>query len=152
MKISSELPMSIAKSHLTVLAQAKTVKSEQAIISGTSVTNEVQNKTNSADDNVTLSEEALKLDAQEQEKNDLTLEVSDESEGSELTLAEQQQSLKEEITKLALEIMELSMKIEQLKAKGDEESLKESRELETDLALKKAELTVKQEQLLALGT
>lgn len=105
-------------------------------------------------DTITLSEEALKMEKDERTDAEAKLEVNDkskETESIETTPAEQQQSLKEAIAKLALEIMELSFKVEQLKTKDDIDSLKESRALETELALKKAELNVKQVQLLEIG-
>jgi len=77
--------------------------------------------------------------------------VLSESEKADKANKEQEQSLEDEIRQLSMEILEISIKLEQLKAKGDEKSLKESQSLEVELAIKKGVLDAKLTQQLDLA-
>ena len=54
----------------------------------------------------------------------------------------------EEIRELSMKILELTLKIEMLKAKEDKESVKERKSLETELAISKGRLEAKLKQKL----
>jgi hypothetical protein len=63
---------------------------------------------------------------------------------------EQETALKEAISKLTMEIMDISMQLAQLKGKDDEKSAKENQSLENELAIKKGMLEAKISQQMDL--
>jgi len=105
-------------------------------------------------DVLVLSEEAqhkaAETKAAEQIKGEdfMALGSADEPEAD---VNEQEKALEEAISKLSIEIMEISIELALLKTKDDEQSLKESQALENELAFKKAMLEAKVSQQLELA-
>jgi len=107
-------------------------------------------------DKVEISEASLKkLSESEEEDQKTSLNTLDKvktSEEAEAISQTNESDIDEEIQKLSLEILELTIKIEMLKAKEDKESVKERQALEVELAVKKGTLEATISRKLQMAT
>lgn len=107
-------------------------------------------------DEVEISEASLKkLSESEEDQKDLenTIDKAMSKEEAAAAINKPNESdIDKEIRELSLEILELSIKIEMLKAKEDKESVKEIQALEVDLAIKKGTLEATISRKLQMAT
>ncbi len=109
-------------------------------------------------DTVELSEESKAKSAEAEKKEDTNKAMDGSRLNSVMTKEEldaankaDASELDEQIRELSMEILELSLKIEMLKAKEDNESMKERQALEVDLAIKKGQLEAAMDRKLQLA-
>ena len=94
------------------------------------------------------SQQKMSAEEKESEEKSISLVTEDELIENQQQTKNGKGDLEKEIRELSLEIMQLTLQVELLKSRADEESLKQSKSLEVELALKKGMLNAKLEQQL----
>jgi hypothetical protein len=107
-------------------------------------------------DQVEISEASRKKLSESEEKDQEQVKDTDQQVMKKEAVAEGNQTsesdIDKEISKLSIEILELTVQIEMLKTKEDGESTKERQSLETDLAVKKGVLEATIDKKLQMAT
>jgi hypothetical protein len=146
----------------SVISHKNTSSSQEKIIPVNEISiGEKQSNTSSNNkylqpDKVEISEASLKkLSESEEEDQKKSLNITDElktKEDAEAISKTNESDIDEEIRELSLEILELTIKIEMLKAKEDKESVEERQALEVELAIKKGTLEATINRKLQMAT
>jgi hypothetical protein len=146
----------------SVISHKNTSPSQEKIIPVNEISiGEKQSNTSSNNkylqpDKVEISEASLKkLSESEEEDQKKSLNITDElktKEDAEAISKTNESDIDEEIRELSLEILELTIKIEMLKAKEDKESVEERQALEVELAIKKGTLEATINRKLQMAT
>ena len=152
---SISTPTSVIPHTNTVVSQEKVIPVNEASI-GEKQSNISSNNKYLQPDKVEISEASLKKlsesEEEDQKKSLSTIDKVKTKEDAEAISKTNESDIDEEIRELSLEILELTIKIEMLKAKEDKKSVEERQALEVELAVKKGTLEATINRKLQMAT
>lgn len=134
--------------------QEKTLPTNEAINTEMSSNKSLKDKYLQPDQ-VEISEASRKKLSDEEKDQEQSLNISNKlrtKDEVEATKGANESDIDKQIRELSMEILELTIKIEMLKAKEDQESVKETQALEVELAMKKGTLEATVARKLQMAT